>query len=208
MPESQIVQQAYDRYSSLYDLILKPWLVFGRERAVELLDLEPSDKILEVGVGTGLSFEYYPPGTNLIGLDYSEGMLRQSLEMGKSDDVKCHPELFQMNVEKIGFRNSTFDKVLAAYVMTVVPDTERAMREIIRVCKPGAKVVMINHLRPENSILATLEDALHPLVSSLGLFSLDRDLLSIIESCNIENLTVEPTSFFRLHHIISFTVKK
>jgi len=204
---SQIVQQTYNRCSSLYDLVLKPWLAAGRAEAVQLLDPVAGDRVLEIGVGTGLNFEYYPTGIDVIGFDYSEGMLQQAARAAK--DASCPIHLTQMDVQKMAFPDDSFSKIVAAYVMTVVPNTAQAVRELIRVARPGARVVFINHLRPTSPFLAWLEDLTHPLFARIGLFTLDRDLLGILGSFpQITDLEIKPTSEFRLHYIISFTVRK
>ena len=204
MIRSHSIQQTYDRCSSLYDLFLKPWLAFGREEAVEELDLRGGERLLEIGVGTGLSFEFYPSDVSVVGFDYSEGMLRQSRKV--KDDARCRIDLLQMDVQRMAFPDASFDRILAAYVMTVVPDTRRAIQELLRVARPGARVVFINHLRPQNPVLGYLEDLLHPLFSTIGLFTLDRDLIAIVKSFGIKDLEIRPTSIFGLHHLISFTV--
>ena len=177
---------------------------FGRKDAIEKLDLYHGDKVLEIGVGTGLSFDYYPEGTKIVGFDYSEGMLNQSKEKAENNSL-LDVDLLQMDAQSMSFSDKTFDKILAAYVMTVVPDVEKAVKELIRVAKPGAKVVLINHLRSQNRFLSWFEDVFHPLFSSVGLFSLDEDLFAILTSCGIKEIEITPTSIFRLHYIISFT---
>ncbi|MBF0500791.1 MAG: methyltransferase domain-containing protein [Candidatus Riflebacteria bacterium] len=204
MIRSQSIQQTYDRCSSLYDLVLKPWLAFGRERAVEILDLRSGDNVLEIGVGTGLNFEFYPSDVRVTGFDYSEGMLLQSQKA--REEASCPIDLLQMDVQSMAFSDAAFDRILAAYVMTVVPNTRKAVEELLRIAKPGARVVFINHLRSANPLLGWFEDLFHPIFSGLGLFTLDRDLISILRSCGIENIELESTSIFDLHHIISFTV--
>lgn len=202
---TQLIQQTYDRFSSLYDIFFKPWLEFGRRDAIEKLDLRKGDRILEVGVGTGLSFEYYPPDVDVIGFDYSDGMLKQS--RGKLEhEVPCAVQLLQMDAQAMAFADGSFDKVFAAYVMTVVPDATKAIKELMRVARPGAKVVLINHLRSKNRFLSWFEDVFHPLFSEIGLFTLDQDLLNLLEQCGIRDIEIEPTSVSRLHHLISFTV--
>lgn len=204
MHSASTIQHAYDRYSSFYDLFFKPWLEDGHRIAVEQLDLRPGQTVLEVGVGTGLSLEYYPSDISVVGFDFSHGMLCQSRK--RSEDCSCPVQLLQMDVSKLAFPPRSFDRILAAYVLTVVPDTRRAIQEILRVAKPGARVVMINHLRSHNPALAWIEDRFHPVFSKLGLFTLDRDLLSILESCGIREYTLVPTTFLGLHHVISFTI--
>ncbi|HOT28039.1 MAG TPA: class I SAM-dependent methyltransferase [Candidatus Ozemobacteraceae bacterium] len=204
MHSASTVQHAYDRYSTLYDLFFKPWLEDGHRIAVEQLDLCPGQTVLEVGVGTGLSLEYYPSQVSVVGFDFSHGMLCQSQK--RAEECSCPTHLLRMDVSKMAFPTRTFDRILAAYVLTVVPDTRSAIGEILRVAKPGAKVVMINHLRSRNPVLSWIEDRFHPVFSKLGLFTLDRDLLSILESCGIRDYTLTPTTFLGLHHVISFTV--
>jgi phosphatidylethanolamine/phosphatidyl-N-methylethanolamine N-methyltransferase len=202
---SHTIRQTYDRFSSLYDFFLKPYLEFGREAAITKLAPEVGERVLEIGVGTGLSFEYYPPDVEVVGFDYSEGMLRQS-QIKLKDNNFCDMHLLQMDAQHMAFADNSFDKVFAAYVMTVIPDTRQALREIIRIAKPGARVVFINHLRSNNSLLSILEDVFHPIFSRIGLFTLDRDLIGMLHECGIENLEIEPTSIFRLHFVLSFTV--
>lgn len=204
---SHLIQETYNRWSSVYDIFFKSWLEFGRRDAIEMLDLFPGQRVLEIGVGTGLSFEYYPLGLEVVGFDYSDGMLRQSCEKVKSCP-QAEFELLQMDAQNMAFPDKKFDRILACYVMTVVPDPQKAILEILRVAKPGAKVVFINHLRSKNKVLSVLEDVFHPIFSEVGLFTLDKDLLTILSSCGITDFKIEPTSIFRLHYIISFTVPR
>lgn len=201
------IRQTYDRCSSFYDFFFKPWLEFGRREAIEILQLAPGQTILEIGVGTGLSFEFYPPNVHVIGFDYSRGMLLEA-KSKIANDSACSIDLIQMDVQKMAFPDSSFDRIMAAYVLTVVPDVHQALREIIRIARPGARVVLINHLTRREGFLAWLENAFHPLFEKLGLFTLDRDLISILESFKVENLQAQPTSWLGLHHIISFTVPR
>ncbi|NLI76039.1 MAG: methyltransferase domain-containing protein [Candidatus Riflebacteria bacterium] len=205
MITSTVIRQTYDRCSSFYDLFFKPWLEFGRRQAVDALMVQAGDTVLEIGVGTGLSFEFYPPDIRVVGFDYSHGMLQGSKEKAVTA-APCAVDLLQMDVQAMAFPEGSFDRVMAAYVLTVVPDIHRAIAEILRVARPGARVVLLNHLRSTNPLLSWIEDTFHPLFARIGLFTLDRDLLSILESFDLLDLQVEPTSWFGLHHVISFTV--
>jgi phosphatidylethanolamine/phosphatidyl-N-methylethanolamine N-methyltransferase len=204
---SSTIRQTYDRCSSFYDLFFKPWLEFGRRQAIECLQPEPGETVLEIGVGTGLSFEFYPPDVRVIGFDYSHGMLQES-KRKVATEAPCPVDLLQMDVQAMAFPDRSFDRIMAAYVLTVVPDIHQAIREILRVARPGARVVLINHLTRRQGFLARLESLLHPVFARLGLFTLDRDLLSILESFGIENLQTAPTSWLGLHHVIAFTVPR
>lgn len=204
MASSQSIQETYDRFSSTYDLIFRPLLESGRAKAIEILNPPQGAKVLEVGIGTGLSLDFYPDDISLTAFDFSMGMLKETKK--KTENPRfCNTELLQMDVQNMAFADDSFDHILSAYVLTVVEDTHKAVKEIFRVARPGAKVVLINHLRSDSKILGAIEDFFHPVFSGLGLFTLDRDLVKILESNGAENIRIEPSSFLRLHHIISFT---
>lgn len=202
------IAETYDRCSPLYDLVLKPWLQAGRGRAVELLAPRAGERVLEIGVGTGLSFEFYPWWATVTALDFSAGMLRQARR--RLDETPGLPvaTLTQADAQRLPFADASFDRVLAAYVLTVVPDTAAAVTELLRVVKPGGRVVLMNHLRSDRPWLAWLEDVLHPVFSRVGLFTLDRDLLGILGQQGVTEPFLEPTSFLGLHHIIAFDIPR
>lgn len=205
MISSQNIKQTYDRFSSLYDLIFKPYLEFGRERAIEILAPQSECNILEIGVGTGLSLEYYPRNVNVIGFDYSYGMLKEARIKGENTS-HCRVDLMQMDAQSMSFADNSFDYLLGAYVLTVVPDPEKAVKEIFRVAKPGARVVLVNYVRSQNRLLGVFEDLLHPFFCKIGLFTLDHDIPGILTRNGATDLKMEPTSFLNLHQIISFRV--
>ncbi len=205
MPSSQSIQQTYDRFSTGYDFIFKPWLKSGIEKAIQILCPPPGSQILEVGIGTGLSLDYYPRNVNLTAFDYSRGMLNESKKKLEHKPF-FNANLMQMDVHNMAFADNSFDFILSAYVLTVVENPEKAVKEIFRVARPGARVVLINHLRSDNWLMGAIEDFFHPIFSGIGLFTLDRDLLGILKDCGAEDIEVEPSTFLRLHHIISFKV--
>lgn len=210
LPESvlitaQSIKQTYDRFSSLYDLICKPYLEFGRQRAIEHLQPTRGAQVLEIGVGTGLSLEYYPPDVEVLGFDYSYGMLREA-EAKAAEFSHCPVKLAQMDAQNMAFRDNSFDYLMAAYVLTVVPDPDKAVREIFRVARPGAKVVIVNYLCSRNKLMSLIEDIFHPVFARIGLFTLKHDLPGLLRQQGAKNIRVEPTSFLNLHHIVSFSV--
>lgn len=202
---SQSIKQTYDRFSSLYDLIFKPWLEFGRQRAIELLAPRSGARVLEIGVGTGLSLEYYPTDIEVLGFDYSLGMLRES-QVKAREMSHCPVSLMQMDAQNMAFADNSFDYLMAAYVLTVVPDPRKAVREIFRVARPGAKVVIINYICSNNRLMGIIEDIFHPVFASLGLFTLKHDLPGLLKQYGAKDIKFEPTSLLNLHHIVSFTV--
>lgn len=205
MITSHSIKQTYDRFSSIYDLIFKPYLEFGRERAIELLAPKPGARVLEIGVGTGLSLEHYPPDVEVLGFDYCYGMLKES-KIKARDLCRCPVNLMQMDAQNIAFADNTFDYLLGAYVLTVVPDPAKAVKELFRVARPGAKVVIINYIRSSNKLMGLIEDILHPVFASIGLFTLDHDLPGLLKQNGAQDIRIEPTSPLNLHFIVSFTV--
>jgi ubiquinone/menaquinone biosynthesis C-methylase UbiE len=162
-------------------------------------------RILEIGVGTGLSFEYYPSDVEVLGFDYSFGMLREAKNKA-ADSCHCPVKLAQMDAQNMAFPDNSFDYLMAAYVLTVVPDPDKAVREIFRVARPGAKVVIVNYLCSRNKLMNIIEDIFHPVFASIGLFTLKHDLAGLLMQHGAQNVRIEPTSFLNLHHIVSFTV--
>lgn len=200
---SQNIRLTYDRFSSVYDLLFKDFLENGRELAVAELSPARGSRVLELGIGTGLSLEFYPPDVKVIAFDYSFGMLKV-LSENIPESFKSSLALMQMDAQKMAFVDHSFNYVFAAYVLTVVEHPESVIKELFRVAKPGAKVVLVNHLRSKNRLLETVENFFHPIVSKSGLFTLDRDIISMLKQHGATNIKTRPTSIFKTHHIISF----
>ncbi len=204
MINSENIKQTYDRFSSLYDLIFKPYLEFGRERAIEILAPAHDSRVLEIGVGTGLNLAFYPGNIEVLAFDYSLGMLKEAKL--KSENSHCRVNLLQMDAQNLAFADNSFDYLLGAYVLTVVPDPDKAVKEIFRVARPGAKVVLINYVRSANKLMSVIENIFHPIFAGLGLFTLDHDIPGLLHKHGAKNLRMEPTSFLNMHQIISFNI--
>lgn len=173
------VEQAYRRYARFYDVCFGAVFQPGRKAIVERMDCRAGERILEVGVGTGLSLPLYPGEVSVVGIDISRDMLdqaRRRLERGGRGNVA---KLMVMDAENMAFEDDSFDKVVAMYVASVVPDPERMVDEMRRVCKPGGQIFMVNHFHSRNPVLGGLERLLAPLSKQLGFrpnFPLDRFL--------------------------------
>lgn len=173
------VEQAYRRYARFYDVCFGAVFQPGRKAIVERMDCRAGERILEVGVGTGLSLPLYPGEVSVVGIDISRDMLdqaRRRLERGGLGNVA---ELMVMDAENMAFEDDSFDKVVAMYVASVVPDPARMVDEMRRVCKPGGQIFMVNHFHSRNPVLGGLERLLAPLSKQLGFrpnFPLDRFL--------------------------------
>ena len=153
----QTVKAAYRRYARVYDALFGPVLQPGRKAVVKALGCRPGERVLEVGVGTGLSLPLYPPHTRVTGIDVSTEMLdkaRARVENRKLTNVEA---LLEMNAEEMTFPDASFDKVVAMYVVSVVERPARLLEELHRVCRPEGEIFIVNHARSENPILGTLE---------------------------------------------------
>lgn len=157
----------YYEFSHLYDRIFTRVFFPRIEATVRSLEIPPGSKILEVGVGTGLSLSAYPPHAAVVGIDLARDMLDRAQE--KIDEKGWgHIRLETGDALDLRFPDDSFDLVTSFHVVSVVPDSARMMREIARVCRPGGTVVIINHFRSERRWLAKIVDRFDPVTRKLG----------------------------------------
>jgi phosphatidylethanolamine/phosphatidyl-N-methylethanolamine N-methyltransferase len=139
----------------------------GRVAALKVLDLQPDDRILEVGIGTGLNLPLYPPRCRLTGIDLSDKMLEKAQE--KIEELGLgNVTLKVMDASAMDFADNEFDRALATYVISAVPDPLGVLREMRRVVKPGGAIVILNHFRSQSRLVGTFEDLVSPLCTRLG----------------------------------------
>lgn len=138
------VEEVYRRLAPVYDVLYGVGLRHGRRRAMARLAPRPGERILEVGVGTGLSAVDYPSGCRVVAIDISGPMLGRAYARLKRRGVG-HVALCRMDAGALGFPDQHFHAVYAPYVINVVPDPLRAAREMVRVCRQGGRVVLLNH---------------------------------------------------------------
>ncbi len=189
----EYVEKVYNRYSSVYDLIFGKVFESGREMAPQLLELFPGAKLLEVGVGTGLSFHRLPRNIELTGIDLSRKMLDKARE--RVEELKLdHVELLKMDATRLELPDNQFDRVLAAYFISTVPDPVKVVEEMKRVCKPGGYLVFLNHFLNENLVIGCLERVFSPLFYRVG-FNTDLDLHKLMRDTGLEIETKEDIDF-------------
>lgn len=160
------LERTYDRYSSYYDLLFGAFFSPGRRRVIDSLQFGDDAKVLEVGVGTGASLDLYPRQAEITGVDISEDMLRLSEK--RALKASRSVELYAMNAESLDFPDDSFSHVVAMYVVSVSPDPAAIVKEMLRVCRPGGEIVILNHFSDEESLVGKLEKTLSPLSSRLG----------------------------------------
>ena len=189
----EYVEKVYNRYSSVYDIIFGKVFNSGRERAPQLLDLSPGTRLLEVGVGTGLAIPLLPRNINITGIDLSQKMLNQARK--RMDDLEVqNVQLLKMDATKLMFPDNSFDRVLAAYFISTVPDPVRVIFEMKRVCAPGGYLVFLNHFRYNVPVIGALGKHLSPLFYRIG-FRTDLDVKELMKEAGLEIETLEKIDF-------------
>jgi len=193
------VERVYTNYAKVYDHIFGKIFHDGREHAVRLLNLSPGERILEVGVGTGLALPCYPRSCEVVGVDLSEGMLAKCRERVRTLRLE-HVSLMKMDASAMEFADDSFDAVMAAYVVTAAPDYCAVMREMIRVCKPGGRIILLNHFSNDHPVIAAIEKALSPFCKPLG-WRTDLSLATVLDGTHlvvIHKQAVNPLRFWDL----------
>ncbi len=190
----------YNNYSYFYDLVFNRTLNQGRRKAIKLMNIKPNEKIIEIGVGTGLSFKYYPQQfeIEITGIDLSEKMLTKA-DRQRSKHKNIDITLQQMDGENTSFENDSFDKVVIMYTYSVTPNPEKLLSEALRICHPMGSIYIINHFSHfKKNRLSLMENAVSTFSNFIGFRSdfsykkyiveLDLDIESV-SSANIFSLT-------------------
>ncbi|MFA5531767.1 MAG: methyltransferase domain-containing protein [Thiohalomonadaceae bacterium] len=183
------VISAYRRYAGIYDVLFGPIMHPGRKRIVDALQCHPGDNILEVGVGTGLSLPLYSSSVRVTGIDVSREMLEVARRRVARELLPQVEAILEMDAQRMTFPDARFDKVVAMYVVSVVPDPKQMVAEMRRVCKPGGEILIVNHFRSRNPVLGAMEGLLAPFSRQAGF----RPNLDMAEFLADTGLTVEET---------------
>jgi len=165
--EKRQVQRAYELYAPVYDFIFDWIFAPGRTAAVKLLALERSDSVLEVGIGTGLNLPLYPATCHLTGIDLSQEMLDKAVERVQTLAMP-NVTLKVMDATSLDFGDNEFDKVVATYTISAVPEPVAVLKEMRRVVKPDGIIVILNHFRSDRRLTGWVEDLLAPVCTRLG----------------------------------------
>jgi len=177
------VKAAYRRYAAIYDTVFGPVLQPGRKAVVQALGLRSGDRVLEVGVGTGLSLPLYPRDVRITGIDVSREMLEKARGRVARLRLPNVDALLEMDAERMSFADASFDKVVAMYVVSVVERPGRLLEELHRVCRPDGEIFIVNHVRSDNPLIGAVEKALAPLSDKLG-FRPDFELRDMVSDAD------------------------
>jgi phosphatidylethanolamine/phosphatidyl-N-methylethanolamine N-methyltransferase len=200
MPAQEDNQRIYRVYSRFYDAFFGPFFYQGQRIAVKMMKIRPKHRVLEVGVGTGALLPFYPRHADLVGIDLSSEMLGRARLTGARLGLK-KARLLEMDAMNLEFADGTFDKVMAAYVVSVVPDPVRMVEEMKRVCKKGGELFFINHFKSEGRVLGALEGVISPLCEKLG-FSSSLDLHKLLAQTRLRPVIEKKVNLFRLWRIV------
>jgi phosphatidylethanolamine/phosphatidyl-N-methylethanolamine N-methyltransferase len=165
--ETEQVAGAYARWAPVYDLVFGPVFRQGRRAAIDAAE-KVGGRFLEVGVGTGISLPGYDRANSIFGVDISEPMLAKARRRVDTLGLNHVEAIKVMDAEKLDFPDNAFDVVIAQYVITAVPNPERALDEFARVVKPGGEIVITTRVGAEQGLRGQIEKALMPVTSRLG----------------------------------------
>ena len=165
--ELKAVQSSYARWAPIYDRTFGAVTNAGRRRVVNYINRR-GGSVLEVGVGTGLSLPHYGADLRVTGIDFSNEMLAKAETRVAEMDLANVAGLRQMDARDLDFPDASFDTVAAMHVLSVVPEPQKVMAEIARVLKPGGEVVISNHFKSTQGVLASLEKISAPFANVLG----------------------------------------
>ena len=160
--------RTYRLFSGSYDIVFGPVFHPGRKEAVRIANDRPGQRILEVGVGTGLSLPHFRPDARVTGIDVSEEMLAKARRRVARRRLSHVDGLYVMDAENLEFADNSFDAVLALYVASVVPNPARFAAEMRRVCIPGGTIVVVNHFASDKPLVRLMEKRLARIARHIG----------------------------------------
>ncbi len=197
------IRKAYRFYAPVYNYIFGGIVGEGRRKAVETLPRNPGDRILEIGVGTGLSLPLYRPDLEVVGIDVSPEMLAIARKRYPASDFPHVKELLEMDAQNIEYPDNHFTGSVAMYVASVVPDPAAMMREMFRVTKPGGPVLVVNHFTSSKPFMRQVERRMSPLSKKLG-FRPDFSMEHFVESTGVRPDQVRGVNFRGFWKLLEF----
>lgn len=198
--ELESIRKIYKNYSSVYDFLFKGFFHPRQKLAISGLEIKPGDRVLDVGVGTGLTLPLYPKDCQVTGIDISPHMLGQAHKKVKSMRLD-HVSLLEMDACALGFEENTFDIVVATHIISVVPDPYKVIQEMCRVAKPKGKIVIVNHFVSSNPIIAKVENMCDPFFRKLG-WRMDMTLEDLVAATNLQIHETKKLAKLDLWHVV------
>jgi phosphatidylethanolamine/phosphatidyl-N-methylethanolamine N-methyltransferase len=199
--ENDFVNGVYDKLASVYDFTFGPTLHAGRVQAIQRMGIKRGDQVLEVGVGTGINAGLYPRDCAVTGIDLSSSMLEKARDRIARKSI-TNVRLLEMDAADIKFGDGTFDIVYAPYLISVVPDPVAVAREMNRVCRPGGRIIILNHFRSATSLVAAVERAISPFTVHIG-FTADLDLPAFLAQADLKPVSIEKVNIPRIWSLVT-----
>lgn len=199
--ENHFVERVYEKISGVYDLTFGPTLHPGRLQALERMIIAEGSSILEVGVGTGINLRHYPRSCQVVGIDLSAGMLEKARERIAKNGLR-NVRVMEMDAAALTFEDNSFDTVYAPYLISVVPDPVAVVREMRRVCKPGGRIVILNHFKSEHPVLSRIETAISPLCVHIG-FKSDLDLPLFLKQAQLTPISIDKVNLANMWSLVT-----
>jgi ubiquinone/menaquinone biosynthesis C-methylase UbiE len=189
-PDSVAIKKRYDRIAPYFEAMeaVMEGLFFKNWRKKCWAKVE-GHHILEVGVGTGKNFDFYPKDARITAIDFSEQMLKQAAQ--KRDRKQVNVELELMDIQSLCFADNSFDTIIGTFVFCSVPSAVKGLKELKRVCKPGGQVILLEHVLSSNSVLATVMNLLNPVVVALVGANINRNTVKNVKSCSFTYVHVD-----------------
>lgn len=191
----------YQRYARFYNLYFGKFLNPGRMKAIEVAELKPGQRVLEVGVGTGLSLPFYPPETEVTGIDLSPQMLKRAEELVKDEGLKNIKSLQVMNAQDMKFEDNSFECVMAMHVSTVVGDPAKFVQEMQRVCVPGGKIIIVSYFHDPKTPVGKVSHMLAPFAKYIG-FRPDMTMEEFLELTHLKIDQEYSVNLLNIHSVL------
>jgi len=197
------VRRAYKLWAPVYDQTFGIMVRAGRMKAVEHINNSSARRVLEVGVGTGLSLPHYRTDLEVTGIDLSPEMLEKAEERVRNKNLTHVDDLLVMDASRLDFPDDSFDVVVAMFVMTVVPDPNAVMKELERVCAPGGQVLLVNHFSTDKGIRGWIEQKIAAFEST-GLWRPEFPIERVMVCDRLKLRETESVRPFGLFTLLSF----
>ncbi len=199
--ENDFVEGVYDKLAKVYDLFFGPTLHPGRIQAIQRMSISTAERVLEVGVGTGINLSLYPRDCSVTGIDFSSSMLEKARERVARKEIPG-VRLLQMDAADLKFADNTFDIVYAPYLISVVPDPVKVACEMRRVCRPGGRIIFLNHFLSPNALLSRVERLISPFTIHIG-FKADLDLPAFLAQAELLPVSIEKVNVPRIWSLVT-----
>lgn len=187
------IRRRYDRLAPWFDSLegFLEGLIFRRLRK-KLWSQAKGEHILEVGVGTGKNFSFYPSQARMTAIDFSPKMLEQAKRKRERKQLDVHLDL--MDVQRLYFADNSFDTVVASFVFCSVPRPRKGLKEIYRVLKPGGQLILLEHVLSSNKVMAAVMNLLNPLFVRIFGANINRETLKNVQACPFRSVYIDPAS--------------